>query len=400
MRRLAAILVLLLASCGGGGGGAPGAPPMAPTVFAATWTASPQDLDPETISDRTLRQIVRISAGGPSLRLRFSNLFGDAPVTVTEARIAKSVGGSSVDAATDRRLTVNGTATFALPARGEVTSDEIPLPLSAGDDLAVSLYLAAPATLMTGHKSSTSTTYIASGNAAAAAAFPSAEMRAVTCWLDEIDVSAAPGDIKVIVAFGDSITEGSESTAGAHKSYPEQLFARVAAQVNPRMSVVNAGIGGNRWLQDSPGPSGSSRFGRDVLGVQGVTHTIILLGINDFEGARLFGTPPVTSDQLIAATAAAISTARARGVKVLLGTLLPYKGSSLFNSDDELQRETYNTWVRQSSGADAIVDFDRALRDPADPLALAPQYASPDRLHPNDGGYGVMASIVDVAALR
>ena len=204
----------------------------------------------------------------------------------------------------------------------------------------------------------------------------------------------------VVVAFGDSITDGSQSTPGAHKSYPEQLFARVAGRTGPRIGVVNAGIGGNRWLADDPGPSGTSRFERDVLSVQGITHAILLLGIDDFEVPRLFATQPATAQSLIAATMTAMAKARQRGVKVLLGTLLPYKGSSLYNPDDDAQRRAYNDWVRQQSGADAVVDFDRALRDPADPLALASQFSSADRLHPNDAGYAAMAAAVDLSAWR
>jgi lysophospholipase L1-like esterase len=412
MRAPGLVLVLLLGACSGGGGGGATAPaPMAPSVFSATWLASQQDLtegaprgaslNPEIVADRTLREVIHVSAGGASLRLRLSNSFGASAITISETHLARSVGGSSIDPASDRRITIDGSGTFTIPARGEVTTDEIALPIAGNVDLAISYYISAPATLTTGHKASTSTTYVASGNVTGTASLPSgAETRPVTYWLSEADISTAPKEVSVIVAFGDSITDGSQSTPGAHKSYPEQLSVRLATEMNPRFGVVNAGIGGNRWLQDNPGPSGASRFERDALGVQGVTHTIILLGINDFEAARLFGAPQVAADQLIATTATAISKAKARGVKVLLGTLLPYKGSSLFNSDDEIQREAYNTWVRQASGADAIVDFDRALQDPADPVALAPQYSSPDRLHPNDAGYGVMAATVNIAAIR
>jgi lysophospholipase L1-like esterase len=137
-----------------------------------------------------------------------------------------------------------------------------------------------------------------------------------------------------------------------------------------------------------------------VLGVAGVTHTIILLGINDFQVARAFGQPPVTADALESATTQAIAHAKAKHVKVLLGTLTPYKGAALFNADDEAQRQAYNAWVRQNRDADAIVDFDAALRDPADPQSLAALFASPGHLHPNDAGYGAMAAAIDLATLR
>jgi lysophospholipase L1-like esterase len=137
-----------------------------------------------------------------------------------------------------------------------------------------------------------------------------------------------------------------------------------------------------------------------VLDVFGVTHAIIQLGINDLQFTRIVPSQPVTLEQLIAATQAAVTQAHARGVKVLLGTLLPYKGASLYDAGDDAVRQGYNAWIRSQAVADGVVDFDAALRDPADPLALAPQLASSDHLHPNDAGYAAMAAAIDIARLR
>ena len=386
-RWIALWLSLALAACGGGGGGGtPASPPAVPATYA-TWTAPPQNLNevfpgaqppaPLTLTDVTLRHVAHLSQGGTRVKVKFSNLFGAGPVTFDTVWIAKSTGSPAADAPTLRALTFSGSPTLTLAAGAEAWSDEAELALARGADVHVSYHIAGPTQTATGHVALTQ----------------------AVLWLSAI---AAVGDPRpnVVVAFGDSITDGTGSTPGANRSYPDQLSARLAGEAAPPIAVVNAGIGGNRWLHDVRGPSGASRFARDVLDVPGVTHAIILLGINDLEVARIVPSQPLALDQLISGTQTAVTQAHARGVKVLLGTLLPYKGAALFDTADELVREGYNAWVRSQAVADGIVDFDAALRDPADPLALAPQYASPDHLHPNDAGYAAMAAAVDASRLR
>ncbi|MGZ5035806.1 MAG: GDSL-type esterase/lipase family protein [Usitatibacter sp.] len=402
-------LPVLLAGCGGGGGGGTSMPPPPPTVFAySTWAASPQLLDeapPGTpgpahgiFNAQTVRQVAHLSMGGTKLKVKLSNLFGTVPVTFNGVHVARSTGSSSIDASTDRAVTFGGLASFTAAAGTEFWSDDVDLPVARGGDVAVSIYIASSTPAETGHTVANASAFVASGDGLGAAAFPNADVRGSNYWLSEI---AASGGQKtnVVVAFGDSITEGTGSTFGANLRYPDQLSARLASETNPAISVVNAGIGGNRWVFDFPGPSGMNRFDRDVLGVQGVTHAIVLLGINDLEVAHTIPAQHVTAAQLIAAAQGAVAKAQARGVKVLLGTLLPYKGSFLFDPADEAIREEYNAWIRSQSIA-GIVDFEAALRDPADPLALAPQLSSPDHLHPNDAGYAAMAALVDVTKLR
>jgi len=406
---LAGVAALLLAACGGGGGGGSSSmPPPAVAAFYASFTLAQQDLTEglpgqphiaaEVVTDRTLREVAHLSVGGDSLRVKLSNRFGTAPIAFTAVHVARSMGGFSIDATSDRAVTFGGSTLVTIAPGAEAVSDSIALPVSALSDVAVSFYVASPTPLATGHKSTTSTSASMPGDAVAAASLAGTTSTNLY-WLDEIDASSAEAT-NVVVAFGDSITDGSQATPGAHASYPERLAARMAGAASPRIAVVNAGIGGNRWLQDDPGPSGTSRFDRDVLGVQGVTHAIILLGINDFEVARAFSQPPATADALIAAATQAIAQAKARNVKVLLGTLTPYKGSAPFNTDDEVQRQAYNAWVRGNKDVSAIVDFDALLRDPNDAQSLAPQYASSDHLHPNDAGYSAMAAAVSAASLH
>ena len=187
VRSLLLVLASLLSSCGGGGGSSPPSPSPALSIFYATWTASQQDLTEgqpgspptaaETIGDRTLRQVVHVAIGGDRLRVRLSNIFGASPVTVAEAHLARSAGGSSIDTSTDRPITVNGSTVFVIPSMSEIVTDEVALPVPDDADLALSLYVSASTPLMTGHKSAVAATFIAPGNAVAAAGISRAAIR-------------------------------------------------------------------------------------------------------------------------------------------------------------------------------------------------------------------------------
>ncbi|MDB5937826.1 MAG: hypothetical protein JWP77_190, partial [Polaromonas sp.] len=167
-----------------------------------------------------------------------------------------------------------------------------------------------------------------------------------------------------------------------------------------RTSVVNSGIAGNRWLVDIFGPNANSRFDRDVLNVAGVTHTIILLGVNDFRNSFRFPAQAVTTDQVITSMATAVGKSKAKGLKVLLGTIMPCKGEAFCPASVDADRQVVNTWIRNNRNVDGVVDFDRVMQNPADPAAINPAYDSGDRLHPNDAGYGAMAAAIDLAKLQ
>jgi lysophospholipase L1-like esterase len=402
-------LLALIAGCGGGGGGSSSSsPPAASKSFFASWTQAAQDLTeglpgqphvtPDFAADRTIREVAHLSVGGDALRIKVSNRFGTSPLMLGAVHVARATDSASIDPSSDHAVTFGGSTMVTIAPGADAVSDAVNLPVSPLSDVAVSLYLAQATALATGHKSVTNTSVIAPGNGVAAATLAgptSGNLYFVTA----LDVSSADAT-HVVVAFGDSITDGAQSTPGAHMSYPEQLAVRASGATNPRIAVVDAGIGGNRWLQDDPGPAGKTRFDTDVLQVQGVTHAIVLLGINDFEVARAFGLQPVTADALTAAAGDVIARAKSGNVKVLLATITPYKGSGLFNADDEAQRQAYNAWVRQNKDAAAIVDFDMILRDPNDAQSLAPSLSSADHLHPNDAGYAAMAAAIDLAQLR
>ncbi len=386
-------------------------PAPAQSVFYASWTAALVDSTavlpgatapaPETFANQTIRQVVRLSLGGGTLRLKVSNLFGKTAITISAVRVARSTGGSAIDVASDRAVTFGGQGSVSLAAGAEALSDPVALPVNALSHLAVSMYFAGPTPMPTIHTGARQTAYLAIGNQLAAPSIDAggADRRDSYYGLAAVETSSAEST-KVVVAFGDSITNGTGSSMDADRRYPNLLDDRVKAAGSTRTGVVNAGIPGNRWLHDFAGPSGNNRFDRDVLGVAGATHTIILMGINDI-GFAVSPAPAqeVSAQQIIDAIATAAARAKAAGLKPLLGTLLPFKGAGYFSAAGEENRQTVNAWIRGNPDA-PVVDFDLAMRSADDAATLNPAYDSGDHLHPNDAGYAAMANAVDLAKLQ
>ncbi|MBM7115053.1 SGNH/GDSL hydrolase family protein [Archangium primigenium] len=335
--------------------------------------------------------------------MRVSNLFGATPLTLGGVHIARSTGGASIEASTDTALRFNGQASVTVSAGQESWSDEAPFSLPAQTDVAVTVYVPQATPAATEHSQGQQTNAIVSGNALGAATFTPTETQPSYSWVTGIDVSSAEAR-GVIVAFGDSITDGAASTVDAAHRYPDFLSRRVAA--DPALegfSVVNQGIGGNRVLNATIGPKGVDRFERDVLGTTGVTHALILIGINDIGFGGFVPAQAVTANDITAGLQTMVDQAKARGVKVFLGTLLPFKGTAApyFSEETEAKRQAVNAWIRANTArAQGIIDFEAATRDPADPLRLRAEYDSGDHLHPNDVGYEAMAQAIDLSAFR
>jgi lysophospholipase L1-like esterase len=243
---------------------------------------------------------------------------------------------------------------------------------------------------------------VTSGNALSAPSFTNPETRDSNYWVTGIDVTS-PDAGGVIVAFGDSITDGVGSTAGANRRYPNLLAERLRADADlAGHGVVNAGISGNRILHDVVGPSALSRFERDVLGQSGATHVIILIGINDLGFSGFVPDEAVTADEVTDGLATLVSRAQASGLAVYLATLTPLEGTMApyYGEQTESLRAAVNDWIRTEADVDAVVDFDRAVQDASNPLAMSPAYDSGDSLHPSDAGYQAMADAIDLSLFR
>jgi cephalosporin-C deacetylase-like acetyl esterase/lysophospholipase L1-like esterase len=384
--------------------------------WIASWASAQQVPEPRNalpagaLRDVTLREIVHLTLGGEALRIRFSNAFGTAPLHIDSAHVARplSLAAGDIDSASDRALSFSGNPGVTIPAGSEYLSDPIHSVIPPQSDLAVTFHLQAPSERETGHPGSRETSFLARGDRVSAAALPDALRVDHWYFLSGVEV-AAPATAASVVALGDSITDGHGSTTNGNDRWPDDLARRFAAQSattapsasGPRLGVVNAGIGGNRLLEDGLGPNALARFDRDVLAQAGVRGVIVLEGINDLGVAtsRRALTPEAHRElvgRMISAYAQLVARAHAHGIRVLGGTLTPDGGSAVYQPDAaaEADRQAVNGWIRVPGHFDGVVDFDAVLRDPVHPDRLAPAYDSGDHLHPSPAGYRAMADAV------
>lgn len=396
-----------LVACGGGGDSRP------ESTFYAAWTGSLLDVTTarpngipgaaKIFENQTVRHILRVSVGGETLKIKVSNLFGKAPITFSGVRVAKSAGTSMIDVGSDREVLFGGKGAITLEPGAELLSDVVSLTLAPLTNIAVSMYFDKPTTVQTVHALGMQNAYVSAGNVLSAASItaPIAGTWQSYWGLTAVETSSFE-KTNVVVAFGDSITDGFRSTVDGQKRYPDQLDARLKSAGLTRTSVVNAGISGNRWLNLGAGPSGNSRFERDVINVSGVTHTIILLGINDIGNSIPAREPTqaVTVEELTFSMATVIAKAKAKGIKVFVGTILPFKGAAYFSDSGESTRQAINAWIRGNKVVDGVIDFDKLMQNPADPTSLNPAFDADDHLHPNDAGYAAMAAAIDLAKLQ
>ena len=391
------------------------AAPAPSSGWVGTWAASPQpptdlfgptDFSVEGFSQQTVRQVVHTSAGGSSLLLRFSNAFGDRPVRLGPVTVGLDAGGARVVPGTVRSVTFGGSRQAVIPRGAEFYSDPVSLATGAGSNLSVSIHLPERTGPATYHALAQQTNFVADGDRAAQTGAAGFTTRTGNWYfLDGIDVRGTAR--ATVVAVGDSITDGFGSTPNANNRWPDLLGERLRAEPGNRLSVVDAGISGNRVLNDSPcfGRNLLERLDRDVLGQEGVKTVILLEGINDigFSQTPNAGcTRPntdVTAAQIIAGYRQVITRAHLHGLRVLGGTLTPFRGAAYWSPAAETERETVNRFIRNSGEFDGVVDFATAIADPAHPLRMAPGYDSGDHLHPNDAGYAAMAAAVDLGRL-
>ncbi|WP_380872742.1 hypothetical protein ACFB49_36580 [Sphingomonas sp. DBB INV C78] len=381
--------------------------------WIGSWAAAQQipdernALDAADMRDVTLRQTVRLSAGGDRIRLRLSNSFGTAPLRFSRVYVALGEAGSArIDTASGRPVTFSGRTEVTVPAGATYLSDPVALKAGPLASVTVSFHLPEAPAQQSAHTASIATSFIARGNQVDAADLPGAKQ--VDRWyqLAGVDVEADRG--AAIVALGDSITDGIGATNDANNRWPDVLAERLQASVRTgHLAVLNQGISGNRLLADGTGPNALARLDRDVLAQPGVRYLIVLEGVNDLGNLSRDGnaTPEVRADRvhrMIAAYGQIIERARARGIRVIGATILPYGAFAYYRPDAaaEADRQTINRWIRAKGNFDAVVDFDAVVRDPNKPDRLRADYDSGDGIHPSAAGYRAMGEAIPVTLFK
>jgi len=381
-------------------------------IWVASWGASQQVPEPanslpaDDLRNATLRQIVHLSIGGPSIRVHLSNAFGTEALHLTSVHIARPLSPAlpAIDPASDLALTFASKPDVTIPPGAEVLSDPIDFGVAPLSDIAVTIHFDAPPAGETGHPGSRATSYYVHGDAVSAATLT--EPKRADHWyqLSEVDVLATP-DSATLVALGDSITDGHGATTNGNDRWTDVLAQRLQASAQTRtIGVSNQGIGGNHLLTDGLGPNVLARFDRDVLAPAGVRWLIVFEGVNDLgELARDGEVPPAAHEAFVARVLAAyqqvIARAHAHGLRVYGATITPYVGSGYYHPGplSEADRQAVNAWIRTAGHFDAVIEFDSVVRDPAHPDQLLPAYDCGDHLHPSPAGYKAMAESIPLS---
>ncbi len=381
-------------------------------VWVGSWAASQQipepqnSLAPDDLRDATVRQVVRLSVGGATLRVHISNAFGTEPLRFTSVHIARPApaAGSAIDPATDKALRFAGATEVIVPAGAEYVSDAIDYPVAPLSSLAISFHLDAPPARETGHPGSRATTYYAHGDFVGAATL--ADARTVDHWYQVSGVDVlAPAGAAAVAALGDSITDGHGATTNGNDRWTDVLAERLQGSPSTRnIGVLNEGIGGNHLLIDGLGPNVLARFDRDVLAPAGVRWLIVFEGVNDLGGLTRMGEVSAAEhnalvSRILAAYEQIIVRAHAHGIEVIGATITPYGGSGFYHPGpaNETDRQTINAWIRAPGHFDAVVDFDEVVRDPSEPDRLLAADDCGDHLHPNPAGYRAMGEAIPLA---
>ncbi len=353
------------------------------------------------LAGKTLRQIVRPSLGGQALRLRLSNLAGVAPVRIEAVTLARSLGSSLIDLRAVLSVSFDGRRDVTIPPGADYLSDPIALPIDANESLAVSFRYGEQPSAHTLHLRSSATSYLLAGDHLASGDMAGATRLQHWFNLAALDVeTCAPA--AAVVAFGDSITDGTTSTIDGNDRWTDRLVERLQRdRRGVPLAVVNQGAAGNRLLDDTFGPGALARLDRDALAQPGVRYLILLEGVNDIGALTLKGPASDAAhtelvERIVGAYRQIVARAHARGIKVIGATILPFGRDAIYRPGgaNERDRLAVNRWIRESGHFDAVVDFDAVMRDPARPEVLARAYDSGDGIHPSPAGYRAMADSI------
>jgi lysophospholipase L1-like esterase len=392
------------------------------STWVATWAASPEPANPDPgqpllkIENQTVRERVRVSVGGARICIRLSNEYGMAPVVVGSVTVGVPEDPATVRPGSIHPVTFGGRSSVTIPAGAPILSDPVDFPVAFGAEISISLYFPKRVATPTLHALALKRAVVSQhGDQTRASRIDAAAVSISSILTGAVLVPARPSQ-RLVVAFGDSITDGDESTVDADQNWPSHLIRRLEkTPEGSQVAVVNEGVAGNRLLADgfvpAFGVSALARYDRDAMALPGVTHVVLLEGINDigFPGGKLgeqFLADPAdarTPEDLIGAYRQLIARGHARGIKVIGGTIVPFEGTQLpgyYSPAKETVRQAVNQWIRTGGAFDGVIDFDAALRDPDHPSRMSPHFSSEDHLHPSDAGYRAMADAIDLGLLK
>jgi lysophospholipase L1-like esterase len=383
-----------------------GAAPLPPSAAMGPLPATP------AFANQTIRQVVRVSVGGPRIRVRLSNEYGAKPLAVGAVRVALADEKGNIQPGTERPVLFSGKPAVTVPAGSPYLSDAIDLPVSALSSLSISLFVPEDTGPCTCHATGMQNAFVSEAGDFTGKAFTPARTMQFRAFLSGVEVETARAG-RAVVILGDSISDGVGSTVDANKRWPDLLANRLNAKGASGWGVVNMGISGNRVLGDGAGVSALARFDRDVLSTPGVKAVVLFEGVNDlgisygrFEGplAELFKSlatgSKATAEAMIGGYRQLIARAHAKGIKVIAATITPYGGAMYFSEEGEAVRQAINTWIRTSGEVDGVLDFDAVIRDPNKPSRMKDGFHSGDFLHGSDAGYAAMAASVDLSLFK
>jgi lysophospholipase L1-like esterase len=374
----------------------------APKTWVTTWSTAPQLVEPNNmppapgLTNNTIRQIVRVSIGGEAVRLRFSNVFSNSPVTLKSVSIAVPTEESIVDIATQKLLTFDKKSEVTMAANAETVSDPVAFKLVPGTKLAITISFGETSPTVTGHPGSRTTSFILAGDQMASVDFAGATKTDHWYVINAIDVQTST-KAAAIAIIGNSITDGRGSGTNKQNRWADVFSDRLLKNLQTnQFSVLNLGIGGNCVVRGGLGPTALKRFDRDILAQNGVRWLIVFEGINDIGGIRSKEIAPQMAKDLIDAYTQMIDKAHAKGIKVYGATIMPF-AKSFYDADyRQTARDSVNAWIRTSGHFDAVIDFDKTMENPAAPKTILLDMHDNDFLHPNQAGHKRLGESIDL----